>query len=91
MNCSSPLQNMDIKPRKRAKTTHVEFEEVTSIKWKTIRMTEQEEDLISRMHRLVGDRWVIIAGRIPGRKPEEIERFWLMSHNEEFAGMMTQQ
>ncbi|GAB4861620.1 hypothetical protein Ancab_036870 [Ancistrocladus abbreviatus] len=37
-------------------------------------MTEQEEDLIYRMYKLVGDRWALIAGRIPGRKAEEIER-----------------
>ncbi|XP_022734202.1 transcription factor TRY-like [Durio zibethinus] len=57
-------------------------EEVSSIEWKFIKMTEQEEDLIYRMHRLVGDRWHLIAGRIPGRKAEEIERFWIMLHNE---------
>ncbi|KAM7467722.1 hypothetical protein LguiB_015284 [Lonicera macranthoides] len=42
-------------------------------------MSEQEEDLICRMYRLVGRRWDLIAGRVPGRKPEEIERFWIMS------------
>nr|GEX62689.1 transcription factor CPC [Tanacetum cinerariifolium] len=26
--------------------------------------------------------WELIAGRIPGRTPEEIERFWLMRHSE---------
>lgn len=26
------------------------------------------------------NRWNLIAGRIPGRKPEEIERFWIMRH-----------
>ncbi|KAG5539560.1 hypothetical protein RHGRI_019928 [Rhododendron griersonianum] len=44
-------------------------------------MTDQEEDIINRMYRLVGDRWDLIAGRVPGRKPEEIERFWIMRHN----------
>lgn len=48
-------------------------------------MTEPEEDLIHRMHRLIGDRWDLIAGRIPGRKAEEIERFWIMKNNEVFA------
>lgn len=48
-------------------------------------MTEPEEDLIYRMHRLIGDRWDLIAGRIPGRKAEEIERFWIMKNNEVFA------
>lgn len=27
----------------------------------------------------------MIAGRIPGRKAEEIERFWIMKNNEVFA------
>ncbi|CAL5187408.1 unnamed protein product [Lathyrus oleraceus] len=43
-----------------------------------IEMSEQEVDLIRRMHDLVGDRWNLIAGRVPGRKAEEIERFWTM-------------
>nr|XP_018677400.1 PREDICTED: uncharacterized protein LOC103974532 isoform X1 [Musa acuminata subsp. malaccensis] len=59
--------------------------EVSSVAWEFIDMTEQEEDLIYRMYRLVGDRWDLIAGRIPGRKPEEIERFWIMRHGEGFA------
>ncbi|XP_073313654.1 MYB-like transcription factor ETC3 [Primulina huaijiensis] len=59
-------------------------EEVSSIEWEFIDMTEQEEDIISRMHRLVGDRWGLIAGRVPGRKPEEIERFWLMRNSDSF-------
>ncbi|XP_030467108.1 MYB-like transcription factor ETC3 [Syzygium oleosum] len=60
-------------------------EEVSSIEWEHINMTEQEEDLIHRMHRLVGERWDLIAGRIPGRSAAEIERFWIMKHGEGFA------
>ncbi|KAL8172525.1 hypothetical protein V2J09_024329 [Rumex salicifolius] len=60
-------------------------EEVSSVEWEFINMTEQEEDLIYRMYRLVGDRWALIAGRLPGRKPEEIERFWIMRHGQVFA------
>ncbi|EOA24941.1 hypothetical protein CARUB_v10018233mg [Capsella rubella] len=55
-------------------------EEVTSIEWKAVTMSEEEEDLILRMYKLVGDRWSLIAGRIPGRTPEVIERYWLMKH-----------
>ncbi|KMZ63222.1 Myb family transcription factor [Zostera marina] len=62
-----------------------ESEEVSSIEWEYINMTDEEEDLIYRMHRLVGDRWGLIAGRIPGRKAEEIERFWIMKHGDMFA------
>ncbi|MBA0548763.1 hypothetical protein Godav_017750 [Gossypium davidsonii] len=59
--------------------------EVSSIEWEFINMSEQEEDLIYRMYKLVGDKWALIAGRIPGRKAEEIERFWIMRHGEGFA------
>ncbi|KAH6812051.1 Homeodomain-like superfamily protein [Perilla frutescens var. frutescens] len=58
--------------------------EVSSIEWEFIDMTEQEEDIINRMHRLVGDKWALIAGRVPGRKAEEIERFWLMRNGDNF-------
>ncbi|CAN6587838.1 unnamed protein product [Malus baccata var. baccata] len=73
---------MDRRRRKQAKTS---TSQVSSIEWEFINMTEQEEDLICRMYKLVGDRWALIAGRIPGRKAEEIERFWLMRHGEVFA------
>lgn len=41
-------------------------------------VTEEEEELIIRMYKLVGNRWSLIAGRLPGRKAEEIERYWKM-------------
>uniref|UniRef100_A0A6N2K9P1 Myb-like domain-containing protein n=2 Tax=Salix viminalis TaxID=40686 RepID=A0A6N2K9P1_SALVM len=71
--------------RRQAKINISESEEVSSIEWEFINMSEQEEDLIYRMYRLVGERWDLIAGRIPGRKAEEIERFWIMKHREGFA------
>ncbi|KAI9174625.1 hypothetical protein LWI28_020298 [Acer negundo] len=58
--------------------------EVSSTKWEFITMTGQEEDLIYRMYRLVGDRWDLIAGRLPGRNADEIERFWIMKHSQVF-------
>ncbi|KAL3742896.1 hypothetical protein ACJRO7_018235 [Eucalyptus globulus] len=79
---------MDERARKQAKkssTSSTDSEEVSSIEWDVITMTEQEEDLIYRMYRLVGDRWDLIAGRVPGRKAEEIERFWIMRHGEAYA------
>ncbi|KAI5564739.1 hypothetical protein BDE02_14G079100 [Populus trichocarpa] len=95
---------MDRRRKKQAKTTSSCSEqatsplllcnnlaEVSSIEWEFINMSEQEEDLIYRMHNLVGDRWALIAGRIPGRKAEEIERFWLMRHGEGFASRRREQ
>ncbi|KAL8160481.1 hypothetical protein V2J09_002018 [Rumex salicifolius] len=72
---------MDRRARKKARATsssHIEEPEVSSIEWKLRDVTDQEQDLIIRMFKLVGDRWNLIAGRIPDRKPEEIERFWIM-------------
>ncbi|PON50099.1 Octamer-binding transcription factor [Parasponia andersonii] len=75
--------------RRRKQTKHTNnFEsdqEVSSLEWEFISMTKQEEDLIYRMFTLVGERWDLIAGRIPGRTAEEIERFWTMRHHDIFA------
>ncbi|KAL3738295.1 hypothetical protein ACJRO7_019772 [Eucalyptus globulus] len=71
--------------RKQQKRASTSTEEVSSIEWEVIKTTEQEEDLIYRMYKLVGNRWDLIAGRIPGRTPEEIERFWIMRHGDTFA------
>ncbi|GKV38202.1 hypothetical protein SLEP1_g46137 [Rubroshorea leprosula] len=41
-----------------------------------LEFSEDEETLIIRMYNLVGERWALIAGRIPGRTAEEIEKYW---------------
>ncbi|XP_021284655.1 transcription factor CPC-like isoform X1 [Herrania umbratica] len=79
------VEKMDERPQKQAKILKSTSEEVSSIEWEFIKMTEQEEDLVYRIYRLVGDRWDLIAGRIPERTAEEIERFWIMRHGEMFA------
>jgi len=37
--------------------------------------SEDEADLISRLYNLLGQRWALIAGRIPGRTADEIEKY----------------
>ncbi|KAJ8629491.1 hypothetical protein MRB53_022814 [Persea americana] len=47
-------------------------------------MLPEEEDLIRRLHRLLGDRWQLISGRLPNRTAEEVERYWRMKESKNF-------
>ncbi|XP_037416408.1 transcription repressor MYB4-like [Triticum dicoccoides] len=42
----------------------------------TTSFSEDEEDLLIKLHALLGNRWPIIAGRLPGRTGEEVEAHW---------------
>ncbi|KAL2495395.1 MYB-like transcription factor ETC1 [Forsythia ovata] len=55
--------------------------EVAENKDSNIEFSEDEEMLMARMFRLLGPRWTLIAGRIPGRTAEEIEKYWNSKKN----------
>nr|AUH28244.1 anthocyanin synthesis regulator 3 [Petunia x hybrida] len=38
--------------------------------------SEDEVDLILRLHKLLGNRWSLIAGRIPGRTANDVKNYW---------------
>ncbi|KAK6914690.1 SANT/Myb domain [Dillenia turbinata] len=53
-------------------------------------ITDAEEDLIIRLHKLLGNRWSLIAGRLPGRTDNEIKNYWNTNIGKKFQGHSTQ-
>ncbi|KAK2968126.1 hypothetical protein RJ640_005536, partial [Escallonia rubra] len=45
-----------------------------------LEFSEDEAALIIRMYNLIGERWSLIAGRIPGRSAEQIKKYWNCRH-----------
>ncbi|KAL3511624.1 hypothetical protein ACH5RR_024341 [Cinchona calisaya] len=49
-------------------------------------ITVDEEDLIIRLHKLLGNRWSLIAGRLPGRTDNEIKNYWNTNLSKKIQG-----
>ncbi|GMH29821.1 hypothetical protein Nepgr_031664 [Nepenthes gracilis] len=46
--------------------------------------TMDEVDLIIRLHKLLGNRWSLIAGRLPGRTTNDVKNYWNTHINKKF-------
>ncbi|KAJ4897650.1 Transcription factor MYB75 [Raphanus sativus] len=40
------------------------------------KLNSDEVDLLLRLHKLLGNRWSLIAGRLPGRTANDIKNYW---------------
>ncbi|XP_077240008.1 transcription factor MYB1-like [Tasmannia lanceolata] len=47
---------------------------------------DDEIDLIIRLHKLLGNKWSLIAGRIPGRTANDIKNYWNTHLSKKLAG-----
>ncbi|CAN7039751.1 hypothetical protein IGI04_005900 [Brassica rapa subsp. trilocularis] len=40
------------------------------------KLSSDEVDLLLRLHKLLGNRWSLIAGRLPGRTANDVKNYW---------------
>ncbi|XP_043700201.1 transcription factor MYB1-like [Telopea speciosissima] len=50
-------------------------------------LTQDEVDLLVRLHKLLGNRWSLIAGRLPGRTDNDIKNYWNTHFNKKKTGI----
>ncbi|KAK3213438.1 hypothetical protein Dsin_018144 [Dipteronia sinensis] len=49
-------------------------------------ISTEEDELIIRLHKLLGNRWTLIAGRLPGRTDNEIKNYWKTNLSKKLKG-----
>ncbi|KAJ9707405.1 hypothetical protein PVL29_002430 [Vitis rotundifolia] len=49
------------------------------------KFASDEVDLMIRLHKLLGNRWSLIAGRLPGRTANDVKNYW---HHHRFKKMV---
>ncbi|XWS16170.1 hypothetical protein CRYUN_Cryun34aG0062300 [Craigia yunnanensis] len=52
-------------------------------------ISHDEEELIIRLHKLLGNRWSLIAGRLPGRTDNEIKNYWNTNIGKKLQGQQS--
>ncbi|XP_042496929.1 transcription factor MYB1-like [Macadamia integrifolia] len=53
-------------------------------------ISKEEEELIIRLHKLLGNRWSLIAGRLPGRTDNEVKNYWNTYLSKKLQGKTSQ-
>ncbi|XP_042497545.1 transcription factor MYB1-like [Macadamia integrifolia] len=53
-------------------------------------ISKEEEELIIRLHKLLGNRWSLIAGRLPGRTDNEVKNYWNTNLSKKLQGKTAQ-
>ncbi|XP_042497544.1 transcription factor MYB1-like, partial [Macadamia integrifolia] len=53
-------------------------------------ISKEEEELIIRLHKLLGNRWSLIAGRLPGRTDNEVKNYWNTNLSKKLQGKIAQ-
>ncbi|XP_043722770.1 transcription factor MYB123-like [Telopea speciosissima] len=54
-------------------------------------ISKEEEELIIRLHKLLGNRWSLIAGRLPGRTDNEVKNYWNTNLSKKLQGKTSSQ